>query len=86
MGGCSGGRAPGKQGLAVGGELLAHDAVKGLEPYAAVGVAHGPVGGEAHKVGVRHVDRRLEILLASSSKPELQLEDDAQRELGQDCS
>jgi hypothetical protein len=55
---------PRKQGLGVSGELLAHDAVKLHEPYAALGVAHGPVGCEAHKVRVRHVDGRPEVLLA----------------------
>ena len=51
--------------MGVGGELLAHDAVEGVEAHAAVGVAQGLVGGEAHKVGVGHVDRGLEILLAT---------------------
>ena len=54
---------PGKQRLVVGGELLANDAIEFLESYAAVGVAHGPICGEAHEVRVRHVDWRLEILL-----------------------
>ncbi len=52
--------------MAIGGELLAHDAVEGIKPYAAVCITQGPVGSEAHKVGVRHVDRRIEILLVQA--------------------
>ena len=63
----TGGKAPGKQSLTVGGELLAHDAIEFLEPYAAIGVAHGSIGSEAHKIRIRHVDRRLEVLLTQVS-------------------